>query len=263
MFGLKDAENGRLIPAPASAAFRQSPHFDEGLVPVSSLLTSLTSSDWHVERLPLETQALVYSAFAIGTLYSYDASIIGPSPYTSFADLSSSSTGMDLREYGKRRRPAFEQMRELAMRAARKVDVWMEPTVDNAGTCNLLDIASRIGAPTNSPLHPNLKCRSLTTRRAPLRRSHESRRASHSPFSPRLHLPLQSPHLERRTPSRRSYPSCDPDNPPRRRCVRRYRHGNGHRVRFAGHEIRSRLAGLQPLSNELRALTDPTRLNLG
>ncbi|TKA54046.1 hypothetical protein B0A53_03328 [Rhodotorula sp. CCFEE 5036] len=140
-------------------AFRQSPHFDEGLVPVSSLLTSLTSSDWHVERLPLETQALVYSAFAIGTLYSYDASIIGPSPYTSFADLSSSSTGMDLREYGKRRRPAFEQMRELAMRAAREVDVWMEPTVDNAGTCNLLDIASRIDevmsldAPRTRPFH--------------------------------------------------------------------------------------------------------------
>lgn len=197
------------------------------------MLTSLTSSDWHVERLPLGTQALVYSAFAIGTLYSYDASIIGPSPYTSFADLSSSS-GMDLRSYGKRRRPAFEQMRELAMRAAREVDVWMEPTVDNAGTCNLLDIASRIGAPETLPSTRDMKRRWLTKRRAPLRRSHESRRASHSPFSPRLHLPLQSPHLERRTPSRRSYPSCDPDNPPRRRCVRRYRHGNGHGVRFGG-----------------------------
>lgn len=136
-------KRGATDPAPASAAFRQSPHFDEGLVPVSSLLTSLTSSDWHVDRLPLGTQALVYSAFAIGTLYSYDASIIGPSPYTTFAHL---SPGMDLRSYGKKRRPAFEQMRELAMRAAREVDVWMEPTVDNAGTCNLLDIVSRIGA---------------------------------------------------------------------------------------------------------------------
>lgn len=118
------------------------------------MLSSLTSSDWHVERLPLGTQALVYSAFAIGTLYSYDASIIGPSPYTSFADL---LPGMDLRSYGKRRRPAFEQMRELAMRAAREVDVWMEPTVDNAGTCNLLDIASRIGAPETLPLHPGFE----------------------------------------------------------------------------------------------------------
>ncbi|GAA5880285.1 hypothetical protein JCM3774_002480 [Rhodotorula dairenensis] len=137
-------------------AFRQSPHFDEGLVPVSSLLTSLTSSDWQVDRLPLGTEALVYSAFTIGTLYSYDSSIIGPSPHTSFASL---DPGSDLRVYGKRRRPAFEQMKDLAMRAARVGDVWMEPTVDNAGTCNLLDIASRIDevmsldAPRTRPFH--------------------------------------------------------------------------------------------------------------
>lgn len=111
-------------------------------MPDLSLLASLTSSDWQVDRLPLGTQALVYSAFTIGTLYSYDSSIIGPSPYTNFTSL---GPGQDLRQYGKRRRPAFEQMRDLALRAAREVDVWMEPTVDNAGTCNLLDVASRIG----------------------------------------------------------------------------------------------------------------------
>ncbi|GAA5984885.1 hypothetical protein JCM10908_002436 [Rhodotorula pacifica] len=122
-------------------AFRQSPHFDEGLVLMSSLLPMLTLSNWQVDRLPLANQALAYSAFTIGTLYSYDSSIIGSSHISSFADL---AVGQDLRAYGKKRRPAFEQMRDLALRAAKEVDVWMEPTVDNAATCSLLDISTRV-----------------------------------------------------------------------------------------------------------------------
>lgn len=91
-----------------------------------------------------QARALALACLTIGALFSYDARIIGPSSIGGFAGVK--WRGEDLRPYGRRRRLAFERLREMALRAAREVDATLEPSIDNAAMCCMLDIVTQIGA---------------------------------------------------------------------------------------------------------------------
>ncbi|POY76197.1 hypothetical protein BMF94_0717 [Rhodotorula taiwanensis] len=118
--------------------FRQSTRYDQPLMQFTTVHSALTTNSWFIDLLPPATRALALATFAIGSLYTFDPAIIGPSPFRSYSDIE--WRGRDLRPYGRKRRRAFEGLRDAALRAAKENEVTVVPSVDNAACCVLIDV---------------------------------------------------------------------------------------------------------------------------
>lgn len=127
-----------------NAGFRQSTRYDQPLMQFTTVHSALTTNSWFIDLLPPATRALALATFAIGSLYTFDPAIIGPSPFRSYSDIE--WRGRDLRPYGRKRRRAFEGLRDAALRAAKENEVTVVPSVDNAACCVLIDVLLQMGA---------------------------------------------------------------------------------------------------------------------
>jgi len=101
----------------------------------------LETADFDLDRLDVQARVCVYVALAVGSLVSHDAVILGEGPCTTSFKAMETLAGelKDLRPFGRRRRAAFETMRDHALKMAREADVLLEPSKLNAMSCVLLD----------------------------------------------------------------------------------------------------------------------------
>lgn len=106
---------------------------------------ALQISGWDVDRLPKELAPLGLAALAVGALFTIDADFVGvhDPPLVSYADVD--RLGNDLRSLGRRRRMAFEGLRDAALRRAKDSDVLFSCTPASAATCWVVDYLEAVG----------------------------------------------------------------------------------------------------------------------
>ncbi|GAA6015813.1 hypothetical protein JCM10207_008805 [Rhodosporidiobolus poonsookiae] len=106
-----------------------------------TLHARLEALGWNVHLLPLPSRALAYAIFAVSSLISFAPEIIGehePRP-TSFADVALYPEA-DWRIFGQRRKMTCRALAAGALQFAKEADVLLEPTVENASTCMLMNM---------------------------------------------------------------------------------------------------------------------------
>lgn len=127
--------------------FRQGGHYDHPLLRGSSLERNLSRAGWQVWLLSPEQRILAYAVLAIGATLSFAPAIIGTAATPGPASFEAvDGLGEDLREYGRRRRAACEALTKLALEKAKEGDVMLNPSLDNAATCYILDSLVNIRA---------------------------------------------------------------------------------------------------------------------
>ncbi|GAA5836344.1 hypothetical protein JCM9279_000360 [Rhodotorula babjevae] len=135
--------------------FRNTSLWDHPLARNLGLHELLETAEFDLDRLDVQAHVCAYVAFAIGSLVSYDPLIIGDGPgATSFKAMETLVGELkDLRDFGRRRRAAFETMRDHALKIAREADILVEPSRLNAMSCAMLDYLTGTGeiAPPSRP----------------------------------------------------------------------------------------------------------------
>ncbi|KAJ7777708.1 hypothetical protein DFH07DRAFT_1056474 [Mycena maculata] len=117
------------------------PQYGHPLIWLSGIRVNARTVSFQLERLPLESRALALAIAALGSLISFHESVLGQGPRPeSFADLSFFRTHPDLFSCGMRRALAFRSLRAEAFKAAWEAGIMLQPSIENAASCFLLDL---------------------------------------------------------------------------------------------------------------------------
>lgn len=91
----------------------------------------------------------MYCILASAALISLHPLILGPGPIPSTPEeLNSWPEGTDWSEFGRRREPAYRNLRDAAFRLGKDAEVTTEPNECNVASCYLLDFLSETGKMT-------------------------------------------------------------------------------------------------------------------
>ncbi|KAJ7627965.1 hypothetical protein DFH06DRAFT_1304363 [Mycena polygramma] len=111
------------------------------LIPPSGVKATAAAVAFQLDLLPPHTHALALCIVALAALVSPHPSIIGPGPRPqSLQDQVFFATHPDLSAFGVRRASAYRALRTKAMRAAWELGIMLEPTIESALACYLLDL---------------------------------------------------------------------------------------------------------------------------
>ncbi|KAJ7776857.1 hypothetical protein DFH07DRAFT_1056542 [Mycena maculata] len=116
------------------------PQYNHPLVMSSGIKTVMQGVGFRLDLLPTESRVLALSIIAFSSLVAYHESVLGEGPRPqSFLDYAFISSP-DLVSCGVRRAPACRALRAVAFKAAWEAGIMLQPSIENAASCYLLDL---------------------------------------------------------------------------------------------------------------------------
>ncbi|KAF7305483.1 Zn(2)-C6 fungal-type domain-containing protein [Mycena chlorophos] len=124
------------------------PQYNHPLIEMSMIKKDIRTASYRLELLHPSLRVLALAIICAASLASFHPSVLGDGPRpTSLADSVSffaSASTQDLLGCGLRRAPAFQALRNEAFKAAWETGVMLQPSVENAAACFLLDLMEQV-----------------------------------------------------------------------------------------------------------------------